>query len=64
MDGIQKRAHDFACAAVQCYQSVENANARLSERYAKYDIVKLREIYLEAYDEMKYRLEELPDQVS
>lgn len=64
MDDIQKRAHDFACAAMQCYQSVENANAQLSENHAKYDVVKLRGIYLEAYDEMKYRLEELTDQVS
>ena len=64
MDDIQKRAHDFACAAVQCYQSVENTNAQLSESRAKYDIVKLCGIYLQAFEEMKYQLGELPDQES
>lgn len=58
MNDIEKRAHDFAIAAMQCFQNVECQNALQNERKAKYDLVKLRETYSEAYDEMKYRLEE------
>jgi len=58
MDDIQKRAHDFAIAAMHCKQSAENANAQTNNRNPKYDWRSLMDTYFEAYNAMEVELSE------
>lgn len=56
MNDNEKRAHDFAIAAVSAYQDVENQKSSLDERKAKYELNKLLDIYLEAYNALEVEL--------
>ena len=58
MDDIQKRAHDFALAAMQCYQVYEIAEAQRRGTKPEYDLIKLKKAYDDAFLEMEYRLNE------
>lgn len=58
MDDIQKRAHDFAIAAMHCKQSAENTDAQNNNRRPKYDWHLLMDTYFEAYDAMEAELSE------
>ena len=56
MSDIEKRAHDFAIAAVSAYQSVENQANSMNERKSKYELNALLDIYLEAYNALEVEL--------
>lgn len=64
MDDIQKRAHDFALTAMQCYQAYEIAEAQRKGTKLEYDLIKLKKAYDDAFLEMEYRLNEEKDQFS
>ncbi len=56
MSDIEKRAHDFAIAAVSAYQDVENQKNTLNERKAQYELHTLLDVYLEAYNALEVEL--------
>lgn len=58
MNDIEKRAHDFAIAAVNAYQSTDNAKHIHNNSLPKYLLNNLIEIYCKAYDAMEAELSE------
>lgn len=57
-DKITQMAHDFALAAVNCYQSAENSQAAYQNRKPQYELDELIKTYLEALDRMEEELDE------
>lgn len=58
MDDITKRAHDFALAAMQCFQTYEIADAQRKDKKPEYDLIKLKKVYDDAFLEMECQLKE------
>lgn len=62
MNDNEKRAHDFAIAAVNAYQAVENQNAKRNDRPAKYELNALLDNYIKAYNALEVELCEKQNQ--
>ncbi len=58
MTDIEQRAHDFAIAAVNAYQAVENTKHSVNESNPRYEVRELLDIYLEAYNYLEVELSE------
>lgn len=58
MTDIEQRAHDFAIAAVNAYQVVENTKHSVNGSKPHYEVRELLGIYLEAYDYLEVELSE------
>ena len=56
MNDIEKCAHDFAIAAVNAYQAVQNTKDRIQDRTPKYDVNELLDVYLKAFNALEVEL--------